>query len=161
MLSSVNNMRLSTHSRYGVRAVFDIAFHSAGLETQVKDISRRQGISPRYLEQIFQKLKRGGIVGSKRGPAGGYFLTKKPEQITVAEILQVTEGDITPVKCARSTASKKNCERVQECVTREIWEEAGNRLKDYFNSVTIGDLCRMAEKMGIKREFGKKFMYYI
>ena len=75
-------MRLSTQSRYGVRAIFDIAYHSEGLETQVKDISRRQGISQRYLEQIFQKLKRAGIVGSKRGPSGGYFLGKKPEDIS-------------------------------------------------------------------------------
>ncbi|MGZ3538463.1 MAG: RrF2 family transcriptional regulator, partial [Thermodesulfobacteriota bacterium] len=84
-------MRLSTQSRYGVRAIFDIAYHSAGLETQVKDISRRQGISQRYLEQIFQKLRRAGIVGSKRGPSGGYFLGKKPEDITLAEVIRVTE----------------------------------------------------------------------
>ena len=80
-------MRLSTQSRYGVRAIFDIAYHSEGLETQVKDISRRQEISPRYLEQIFQKLKKGGIVGSKRGPSGGYFLNKKPEEITIGQIV--------------------------------------------------------------------------
>jgi len=77
-------MKLSTQSRYGVRAIFDIAFHSNGTETQVKDISRRQGVSPRYIEQIFQKLKKAGVIGSKRGPAGGYFLNKKPEEISVA-----------------------------------------------------------------------------
>ena len=92
-------MRLSTQSRYGVRAIFDIAYHSEGLETQVKDISRRQGISARYLEQIFQKLRKGGIVGSKRGPAGGYFLSKKPEEITIGEIVRITEGGINPVLC--------------------------------------------------------------
>ncbi len=72
-------MRLSTQSRYGVRAIFDIAYHSEGLATQVKDISRRQGISARYIEQIFQKLKKAGIIGSKRGPLGGYFLNKRLE----------------------------------------------------------------------------------
>ena len=91
-------MKLSTQSRYGVRAIFDIAYNSEGLETQVKDISRRQGISPRYLEQIFQKLKKAGIVGSKRGPSGGYFLNKKPEDITVGEIVRITEGSIDPVR---------------------------------------------------------------
>jgi DNA-binding Lrp family transcriptional regulator len=65
------NMRLSTKSRYGVRAIFDIAYHSEGLETQVKDISRRQEISPRYIEQIFQKLKRAGIIDSKKGIVNG------------------------------------------------------------------------------------------
>ena len=92
-------MKLSTHSRYGVRAVFDIAYNSEGLEAQVRDISRRQGISPRYIEQIFQKLRKGGIVGSKRGPRGGYFLAKKPEEITIGEIVRITEGNIDPVPC--------------------------------------------------------------
>jgi Rrf2 family protein len=154
-------MRLSTQSRYGVRAVFDIAYHSEGLETQVKAISRRQGISPRYLEQIFQKLKKGGIVGSKRGPSGGYFLNKKAENITVGEIVCITEGDITPVLCLNPEDSNQPCDRIEECVTRVIWNEAGNRLKEYFNSITVRDLCKMAEKMGLKREFGRKFMYYI
>lgn len=63
-------MKLSTKSRYGVRAIFDIAYHSGGLPTQIKEISKRQEITPRYLEQIFQKLKRGGIVKSIRGPKG-------------------------------------------------------------------------------------------
>lgn len=154
-------MRLSTHSRYGVRAVFDIAYHSGGLETQVKDISRRQAISPRYLEQIFQKLKRGGIVGSRRGPAGGYFLKKRPEEITVEEVIRSTEGDISLVHCTGKRGSKKACQRSEECVTQEVWTEAGNRLKEYFGSISIGDLCKMAEKKGLKRELGKRFMYYI
>src|SRR5512136_2542287 len=124
-------MRLSTQSRYGVRAIFDIAYHSAGLETQVKDISRRQGISQRYLEQIFQKLRRAGIVGSKRGPLGGYFLNKKPEDITVGEIIQVTEGNIIPVLCVNPEDPAKSCKRSGECVTQVIWNEAGERLKGY------------------------------
>ena len=154
-------MRLSTQSRYGVRAIFDIAYHSEGLETQVKDISRRQGISPRYLEQIFQKLKRAGIVSSKRGPSGGYFLNKKPEGITVGEVIRVTEGDINPVLCLDPANSKQPCDRVGECVTRLIWNEAGKRLKDYFDSVTIRDLCKTAQKMGLRRELDQRSMYYI
>ena len=154
-------MKLSTQSRYGVRAIFDIAYNSEGLETQVKDISRRQEISPRYLEQIFQKLKRGGIVGSKRGPSGGYFLSKKPEEITVGEIVRITEGGIEPVLCINPEDSSQSCDRLGECVTRLIWSEAGNRLKDYFDSVTIKDLCKMAQKMGLKRELDQRFMYYI
>jgi Rrf2 family protein len=92
-------MKLTTQSRYGVRAIFDIAYNSGGLETQVKDISRRQDISPRYIEQIFQKLKKAGIVGSKRGPSGGYFLHKKAEEITVGDIIRITEEPIDPVHC--------------------------------------------------------------
>ncbi len=154
-------MKLSTQSRYGVRAILDIAYHSEGLETQVKDISRRQGISPRYLEQIFQKLKRAGIVGSKRGPSGGYFLGKKPEDITIGEIVQITEGNINPVRCVDGEDSTQPCVRSGECVTQVVWNEAGKRLREYFDSVTIKDLCTLAREMGIKKDFDKRFMYYI
>ena len=154
-------MRLSTQSRYGVRAIFDIAYHSEGLDTQVKDISRRQGISARYLEQIFQKLKKARIVGSKRGPSGGYFLSKKPEEITIGEIVRITEGNIAPVLCLNPEDSSQPCDRLGECVTRIIWNEAGNRLKEYFDSVTVKDLCEMAHNMGLRKELGKRFMYYI
>jgi Rrf2 family protein len=154
-------MRLSTQSRYGVRAIFDIAYHSEGLETQVKDISRRQGISARYIEQIFQKLKKAGIIGSKRGPSGGYFLNKKPEEISIGEIVRITEGSIDPVLCLNPEDSSQPCGRAGECITRIIWNEAGNRLKEYFDSVTIKDLCKMAQEMGLKKELDRRFMYYI
>lgn len=154
-------MKFSTQTRYGLRAIFDIAYHSDGMETQVKDISRRQDISPRYLEQIFQKLKKGGILGSKRGPTGGYFLNKKPEEITVGEVIRITEGDLNPVICKSSTDSSRPCDKSGACVTQIIWQEAGNRLKEYFDSITIKDLCEMAKKLGIEREIDKKYVYFI
>lgn len=154
-------MRLSTQSRYGVRAIFDIAYHSEGLGTQVKDISRRQGISQRYLEQIFQKLRKAGIVGSKRGPTGGYFLGKKPEDITLGEVIRITEGGINPVRCVNAQDSRQPCERSGECVTQIVWNEAGKRLGDYFDSVTVKDLCKLANEMGIKKDLDKRFVYYI
>ena len=85
-------MRLSTKSRYGLRAMFDIAYHCGDKPAQIQDISRRQQISPRYLEQIFQNLKRAGILRSKRGPQGGYCLAKPPQEITVLDILNATAG---------------------------------------------------------------------
>lgn len=154
-------MRLSTKSRYGVRAIFDIAYHSEGLETQVKDISRRQGISPRYIEQIFQKLKKAGIIGSKRGPSGGYFLTRQYEEITLGEIIRITEGSLDPVRCLDPEDKSQPCDKLGECVTRSIWNEAGNRLKEYFDSVTVKDLCKMAQEMGLKKELDRRFMYFI
>ena len=86
-------MRLSTKSRYGLRALFDIAYNAGGQPAQIQDISRRQDISPRYLEQIFQGLKKNGILKSKRGPQGGYCLAKSPEEITVRAVIEATEGD--------------------------------------------------------------------
>jgi len=153
-------MKLTTQSRYGVLAIFDIAYHSEGLDTRVNDISRRQGISRGYIEQIFQKLRKGNIIGSRRGPRGGYFLAKKPEEITVGEIIRITEGGLDPVFCINNN-SKKACDRSSECVTRLIWCEAGRRLNEYFDSVTIKDLCDTARKKGIKREIDQRYMFYI
>ena len=155
-------MKLSTQSRYGVRAIFDIAYHSSGLQAQVQDISRRQEISPRYIEQIFQKLRKAGVIGSRRGPSGGYFLKKKPEEITLGEIIRITEGGLSLVACGSPTKnSKKSCKKPGTCVTQLIWIEAGNRLGEYFDSITIKDLCGMAEEMGLKKERDQRFTYYI
>lgn len=154
-------MKLSTKSRYGMRAVFDIAYHGGGEGVQVKDIARRQEISPRYLEQIFQKLRDAGIVTSKRGPRGGYSLAKNPQNIKLGEIIRVTEGGFDPVFCINPEKSGKHCDRIAECVTRLIWKEAGEKLEDFFDSVTIGDLCEKAELLGVQKEQGQSEMYYI
>ena len=153
-------MKLTTQSRYGVRSIFDIAYHSEGLDTQVNDISRRQGISSRYIEQIFQKLRKGKIIGSRRGPKGGYFLARKAEEITVGEIVRITEGGLDPVSCLGDNPKKK-CGRSSECVTRPVWCEAGRRLNEYFDSVTVKDLCDAAREKGIPREIDRKYMYFI
>jgi Rrf2 family protein len=144
-----------------VRAVFDIAYHGGGEGVQIKDIARRQEISPRYLEQIFQKLRDAGILISKRGPMGGYSLAKSPDEIKVGDIIRVTEGGLDPVFCVRPEKSGKDCDRIAECVTRLIWKEAGEKLEDFFGSVTIKDLCEKAEFMGVQKEHSQGLMYYI
>jgi len=154
-------MRLSTKSRYGVRAIFDIAYHGGNEEVQIKDIARRQEISPRYLEQILKKLRDAGILTSKRGPLGGYSLSKSPGVIKVGDIIRVTEGGFAPVFCVNPEKSGKACDRIAECVTRLIWKGAGEKLEQFFDSVTIQDLCEKAEVLGIQRENSQGLMYYI
>ncbi len=156
-------MKISTQSRYGLRAVFDIAYHSAGASTQVKDIAARQGISPRYIEQIFQKLKKAGIIKSVRGPAGGYYLAKKSEEISVGDVVRATEGDIRLVHCTdgRKNAAKPGCERLDQCVVRDVWREASDRMMGYLDSITLQDLCNDAQAKGIERVIDKHLMYYI
>ena len=155
-------MKISTQSRYGLRALFDIAYHSAGLSTQVKDISARQAISPRYIEQIFQKLKKAGIIQSIRGPSGGYYLARKPEEVSVGDIVRATEGDIQLVHCASQKKNpKKPCDRIEQCVVRTVWTEASDRLMTYLNSVTLQDLCKEAQAKGVERVIDKHLMYYI
>jgi Rrf2 family protein len=88
-------VKLSSKGRYAVRALFDIAFYNEGRPTQVKDIADRQGIPPRFLEQIFQELKRAGIVGSKRGPQGGYLLAQSADAIRLGDVVRALEGPIS------------------------------------------------------------------
>lgn len=157
-------MKLSTKARYGVRAMFDMAYHAGTLPVQVKDISRRQGLSPRYLEQIFQDLKKVGLLKSKRGPQGGYCLTRNPAEITVLEIIDATEGDLLLVECASEEGGAEgsaSCESNNCCVTQTIWREASKRLAEYFSTVTLKDLCDEARKLGIEREMDHRFMYFI
>lgn len=163
-------MRLSTKTRYGVRALFDMAYHAGTLPVQVKDISRRQDISQRYLEQIFQDLKHAGLLRSKRGPQGGYSLSRPPAQINLFEIIRVTETGLELVDCsghagedasAPSADCGQGCERIEGCVTQAIWAEAARRLEEYFSGVTLKDLCDQARSLGLERELDHRFMYFI
>lgn len=158
-------MRLSTKSRYGLRALFDIAYNCGSTPTQIQDISRRQQISPRYLEQIFQNLKRAGILKSKRGPQGGYVLARKPDEITVLEILNATEQDVMLVDCAGSSTRKRkrksDCPFEGNCVTQTVWEEASGLLNTLFSGITLQTLCQRGHDMGIEKEQDPRVMYYI
>ena len=155
-------MKLSTKGRYGVRALFDMAYHSGALPTQIKDISRRQDISPRYLEQIFQDLKKAGLLKSKRGPQGGYVLSRKPEEIRVSDIILATEGELFLVSCTKETDDcHGKCDFDGQCVTQSIWSEANRRLNEYFASLTLKDLCEKAKEMGMEKELDHRFMYFI
>ena len=155
-------MKLSTKSRYGVRALFDMAYHSGTLPAQIKDISRRQAISPRYLEQIFQDLKRAGLLKSKRGPQGGYQLAKKPDEITVKDIVLAAEGDLALVDCVKNARNRKNqCEFDNQCVTQKVWDGATRNLQDYLNSINLRDLCDQAKELGLEKELDHRFMYFI
>lgn len=159
-------MKLTTRSRYGVRAVFDLAYHSSGEPVQIKTIAERQRIGLRYLEQIFQQLKSVGILGSKRGPSGGYFLLKSPSDIAVYDIVAATEGPIELVFCAGEPGEEApcdlpRCDQKGECVAGELWEELGERIAEVFRSTSIQDLCRKAEALGIDRAQSSRLMFHI
>jgi Rrf2 family iron-sulfur cluster assembly transcriptional regulator len=155
-------VRLSTKSRYGLRALFDMAFNAGNLPIQVKEISSRQEISPRYLEQIFQSFKKAGILKSKKGPQGGYFLARSPEDITVLEIIEAAEGDTLLVSCSdKETVDNIDCKFNGSCVTQTVWSEATALLNDFFSGITLKTLCERGQQLGMKRESNHKFMYYI
>lgn len=150
-------MQVGTRVRYALRAVFDMAYHGNGGPVTVGEISRRQRISARYLEQILHKLTRAGLVGSKRGPRGGYFLSKAPEALSVHDLLLATGGPVALVPCLECGegpgvgSPDPACPLVDRCPARMVWAEAGRRIGEVFAGATIQDLCDRAELRGIPR----------
>src|SRR5437899_11906739 len=144
-------MKLSTKTRYGVRALFDIAFHNQGSPTQARDIARRQAVPLRYLEQIFQELRRARLVDAKRGPKGGYLLARKPAAITLGDVMRAVQGPIALLSAREDGKS----------IWPSIWQELGEKIGAVFDSVTIQDLCARGEALGLHRGDGEPHMYFI
>jgi len=156
-------LKLQAKTRYGVRAVFDLAFHNANGATQAKDIARREGIPLRYLEQIFQDLKRAGIVDSRRGPRGGYTLKRPPEQIRLGEVVRALQGPLDDIFAPEDEEGKKK-QRVgggAQIVTASLWRELANHVSGWFDQVSVGDLVRRGLELGVPRGEKKPHMYFI
>ena len=173
-------MRLSTKTRYGVRAIFDIAYHGQdqpGVAAQAKDIARREDIPLRYLEQIFQDLKRAGLVESKRGPRGGYFLKRIASEITLGDVVRALQGPIEEMfvvedageaqarrhdddePAARGEARARAV--TSRTVTTALWRELAAHVSHWFDSVSISDLVKRGEELGLPRAGAGQPMYYI
>jgi len=138
-------IKLSTKGRYGTRLMLNLALHYNESKEAVvlKNISKEEDLSIRYLEQIIIPLKINKLVKSIRGAGGGYTLAKHPSEITVCEIIEVLEGSCSLVDCVEDPDS---CERMTECATIEVWKEASELLKNYFESKTLQDLIDIDEK---------------
>lgn len=133
-------MKISTKGRYALRMMIDIAQHNAGEWISLKDISERQGISVKYLEQIVTHLNKAGLVVSSRGPQGGYMLAKAPEEYTIGQILRTIEGNLAPVACLETPVN--HCERRSVCPTLGFWEGLNDVINNYVDSVTLSDLAK-------------------
>jgi len=131
-------MRISTKGRYALRMMIDVAEHSKSGKVTIKEISERQGISVKYLEQIAAVLTHAELLRSERGSQGGYMLTKPPEKYTAGEILRTIEGRLSPVACLESDMN--TCERVNVCKTVRFWEGLYKVIDEYLDSVTLQDL---------------------
>ncbi len=142
-------IRLSTKGRYGTRLMLNLAQHYNNGEESVilKDVADEEEISIRYLEQIIIPLKINKLVKSIRGAGGGYFLARDPSEIKLSEVLHALEGSCCLVECVEDGDF---CNRMPICTTYEIWKEASNLLKNYFESITIQDLVIIAEKKKAK-----------
>jgi Rrf2 family protein len=161
-------MRLSTKTRYGVRAIFDIAYHGQdsphSSAAQARDIARREDIPLRYLEQIFQDLKRAGLVESKRGPRGGYYLKRPSAEITLSEVVRALQGPIDEtflVEEDESSAARPGQPPSSRQVTAGLWKELADHVSSWFAGVTVADLVKRGNQIGVPRAGAGQPMYYI
>jgi Rrf2 family protein len=155
-------MKLSTRCRYATLALFDIAFSSDGKPTQVRQIAERQDIPARFLEQIFQDLKRAELVDGKRGRNGGYFLRRTPAEITLGDVVRATDGPLEVNFCSAEDGKSVHgaCPRNSRCIPAVVWGELSTRVAEIFDDYTLADLVTRAEAAGITRD-GPGYMYFI
>jgi Rrf2 family protein len=153
-------VKLSNKGRYAVRALFDIAFFNDGRPTQVKDIAERQAIPPRFLEQIFQDLKRAGIVGSKRGPQGGYSLARRAIDIRLGDVIRALEG---PISLGEREPGRRGADGALAAkrVTESVFRDLSVRVEACFDEVTVADICSRAEELGLRRTSPQRYVYVI
>jgi Rrf2 family protein len=154
-------VKLSSKGRYAIGALFDIAFYNAGLPTQVKDISVRQSIPARFLEQILQDMKRAGIVGSKRGPQGGYTLGREPKLIRLGDVIRAIEGPINLGETRSAATPRRRGVEGTRRVTESVLCDLSRRLEECFDAVTIEDLCRRADELGVARQGASAAFVYM
>ena len=130
-------MKLSTRSRYGARILVDLARHDNQGPVQIGEISKRQDISVKYLEQLIRPLKQAKLVESVRGPKGGHMLAKNPEKITLGQIVRLFEGQSDLVECV---SNPETCNMADDCQVRLAWKDATRVLYEKLDSTTIADL---------------------
>ena len=129
-------MKLTTKGRYAVTAMLDLAIHYNKVPINLADISARQGISLSYLEQLFSRLRKQGLVESARGPGGGYMLAKPANDISVADVIQAVDESVDATKCG----GKKNCQGEDSCLTHDLWEELSNEISGFLSGISLADL---------------------
>ena len=129
-------MKLTTKGRYAVTAMLDLALHYEQGAVTLSDIARRQGISLSYLEQLFARLRRNGLVDSVRGPGGGYNLATAPSAISVAQIIVAINENIDATRCG----GEQNCDGEERCLTHYLWEDLSERIREFLSGITLADL---------------------
>ena len=134
-------MRLTTKGRYAVTAMLDLAIHARQGPVSLNDISGRQGISLSYLEQLFAKLRRQGLVSSVRGPGRGYRLSREDAEINVASIVDAVNESMDATRCNR----KGDCQDGEECLTHHLWIDLSDQIHSFLSDISLSDLIARRE----------------
>ncbi|WP_106476910.1 Fe-S cluster assembly transcriptional regulator IscR [Phytohalomonas tamaricis] len=138
-------MRLTTKGRYAVTAMLDLALNAERGPISLADISKRQEISLSYLEQLFAKLRRSGLVKSVRGPGGGYLLGQAPEAISVAKVIDAVSESIDATRCQ----GVGDCQHGDICLTHHLWCDLSSAIHSFLDDITLGELLNRREVQGI------------
>ena len=138
-------MKISTKGRYALRVMLDLAVYNTGEFIPIKDISSRQNISVKYLEQIVSLLNKARFLKSSRGNNGGYKLAKHPSEYTMGDILRITEGSLSPIACLDDEINQ--CPRSAGCPTLKYWQGLSKVINDYVDSVTLEDILENQQMM--------------
>jgi Rrf2 family iron-sulfur cluster assembly transcriptional regulator len=133
-------VRLSTKGRYAVMALVDLAGHSNGRPVALADISSRQEISLSYLEQLFAKLRRAGLVKSVRGPGGGYLLARTADDTRISDAIMAVDEPIRATRCKPNSGTGCHTDK-SRCLTHDLWEELSHQIHLFLNSVSLADVC--------------------
>jgi Rrf2 family protein len=148
-------MKLSTRGRYGTRLMLELAKNYGKGPINITEISKSQGISVKYLEQIIIPLKKAKLISSVRGPKGGHKLSKSPDKIVLWQILMQLESHLTIVDCV---GNNEPCEHIETCLIRPVWGKAYNAMMDIFKETSLKDVLDTAtsDQMGVDLEKGLK-----
>lgn len=144
-------MKLSTKGRYGLRAAVDLALFAKDEPISINTIAAREGLSESYLEQLFAKLKKAGIVKSIRGMNGGYQLARTPDSISVGDVLRALEGDMAVVDCPDN---ESECAKFGSCVTKYVWKRINNSINDTMDAMTLQEI--VVNSSGLTDDSGEK-----
>ena len=144
-------MKLSTKGRYGLRAAVDLALFAKDEPISISTIAAREGLSESYLEQLFAKLKKAGIVLSIRGTNGGYQLARSAADISVGDVLRALEGDMVVVDCPDN---ESECAKFGSCVTKYVWKRINNSINDTMDAMTLEEI--VINSNGLTDDKGQK-----
>jgi len=150
-------MKITKKGEYAIRALIDLALNYKKGIRQVKDIVKEEEIPEKFLEQILLILRNAGLVQSKRGIGGGYYLNRPPDKIFLGEVISLIDGSISPLECVNSP--NINCPKEITCGIRSVMVEVENATSEILNRVTLAEICKRREVLNEKKE--ETLMYYI
>ena len=140
-------MKLTSKGRYAVTAMLDVTIHAISGPVSLADISERQGISLSYLEQLFSRLRKEGLVTSVRGPGGGYRLGKCSAQIAIADVISAVNESVDATKCS----GKGNCQDGEQCLTHSLWEGLSQRIEEFLQNITLSELVAKRDVKAVSK----------